>query len=254
MGANNSKNEGDLSTSQIKETHPDRKKARPEKASREGVHDTQPTAVMVQARDIPKVPETAAAVNQTAPLIDPARPDTLSQKSDTISKMSDINAYRMDFNSNPVATLKWSKTSETHKPRENKTESQSDSVNKKIKAAEDALIKKVDEGYVKRIDYIELAEHVKMLSETLRELNDRITVLEKEKNKPVPLKENVNFNAFDDAFQMNDRQASSEDLINKMKEQLKKRKPDPSVLEKMRRNYKEYKANVQQSSNGRNEN
>jgi hypothetical protein len=255
MGANNSKQEVKEASSKDKrpkvEVKVETQLATGQDSSRE--------AGLVSSRTEPRerqvTNDVRTTVHQTAPQIDIAGPDAShSQMSDGISRKSDVNAYRVDFNGNTTTTFRLSKQGEVVHVSEKKPVKESQSVAKQIKAAEDALLKKVEESYVKKVEYVELAEKVKELSEALRKLNDRLAVVEKEKSAFVPLREQVNMNFHDQGYQMNDRQSESEDLIKMMKEQLKKRKPDSSVLDNMRRKYKEYKVTAQQSHNANDEN
>ena len=93
-----------------------------------------------------------------------------------------------------------------------------------------------------KADYLFLLEKVKMLSETVRELNGRISHVE------VMVQDNAKTDSqmkLDTADSVQQSQASDTDpklLIQKMKEQLRKRKPDISSLEDTRMIYKKLKA------------
>lgn len=107
-----------------------------------------------------------------------------------------------------------------------------------VNKAEKRIEKKIEQKYVTKIQYLELMENFKMLSETVRDLNTRISELEKQENVK-PLREVQIESLLNPLNKAEERPESTEDLISRMKEQLKKRKPDVSVLEEHRRKYKE---------------
>lgn len=113
-------------------------------------------------------------------------------------------------------------------------------------------VKEREEGMTK-MDFVFMMERMKELTESVQELNERVTQLEKQNLRPIMEKENKPDPSGDIFIQLSEKPGSAEDLIRKMREQLKKRKPDVSALEETRSLYKKMKMGYVQSNEYSNE-
>ena len=89
-----------------------------------------------------------------------------------------------------------------------------------------------------KTDYLFLMERLKTVSEAVRDINQRLIVVENQNKGSEAVREKP----WESIECKNQPEMSPEDLIIKMKEQLKKRKPVQDTLEETRKLYKKIKS------------
>ena len=142
------------------------------------------------------------------------------QRADTSVK-DELKGVRMDFPNAVKATTKPPRLAEREKPAPKRNDELAALVSPRSNNTELIAETKEKEDGITKMDYVFLLEKVKELTEGMKELNERVTHLEKQNLQPVREKENKPEGNGDIFAQLSEKPGSAEDLIRKMREQLK---------------------------------
>ena len=103
------------------------------------------------------------------------------------------------------------------------------------------VVKELSEGFVKKLDHVILAEHLKQLTEAVKTLHERVSDLENAREADKKALNEKKPQKVEQPEPKDEKPTAHTDLIKKMREQLNKRKPDLSALEETRNIYKKMK-------------